>query len=152
MTDRQQLIARKAALQSAKNKLRGLSGVCVLEIYEGNRKLDKLYLDYAATYGCIKEPRSRLPFNCSKEDIVSWIIDIMGLKEQKEYFIFCGVWGRIKISDLHRAVSSMWECEKNCHGFLLAEGDLSRIMECGSDSRDEENYLIDLWKNPSALC
>lgn len=30
-------------------------------------------------------------------------------------------------------------------GVLLAETDLSRMVEAGSDSRDEYHYLIDVW-------
>jgi len=148
MTERQSLIAHKIAVQSAKNTLKQISGICVLEIYEENENqdLNELYAAYTATYGYHERPYGKLPYNSSEEKINSWIIDAMDLKEQREYFLLCGLWSRIKILDLKHAVSSLWRHNKNCAGFLLAEIDLSRILECGSDSRDEDHYLIDIWE------
>ncbi len=148
MTERQNLIAHKIAVQSAKNTLKQISGICVLEIYEENENhdLNELYSAYTVTYGYNEKPYSKLPYNSSEEKISSWLIDTMGLKEQREYFLFCGLWSRVKILDIKQAVSALWRHNKNCTGFLLAEIDLSRILECGSDSRDEDHYLIDIWE------
>ncbi|MDE6710088.1 MAG: hypothetical protein K2J76_06335, partial [Oscillospiraceae bacterium] len=67
---------------------------------------------------------------------------VMGLKEGAEYFFYCGLWVQIRIQNLQLAVQSLWY-ENN---FLLAEKNLSRILEVGFDSRDEDNYLIDIWE------
>lgn len=154
MTERQKIIAHKIAIQSAKNILRQIAGIEVLEIYEENENqgLNELYSAYTSTYEYDWKPSGRLSYRSSEERICSWIIDTMGLKET-EYFLLCGLWCRIKILDLKRAVSSLWKAKENVVGFLLAETDLSRIVECGCDSRDEDNYLIDIWEkeNPQAL-
>ena len=101
MTERQQLIAYKQAVQAANNKLNQMLGIKTLGIVE--------------------------------------------LKENNEYFFFCGIWCRIKLLDLRLAVPSLWMHDGNTRGFLLAETDLSRMLETGSDSRDEYHYLIDIW-------
>ena len=92
MTERQQLIAYKQAVQAANNKLKQILGIKTL--------------------------------------------GIVGLNENNEYFFFCGIW---------LAVPSLWMHDGNTRGFLLAETDLSRMLEAGSDSRDEYHYLIDIW-------
>ena len=101
MTERQQLIAYKQAVQAANKKLKQMLGIKTL--------------------------------------------GIVGLKENNEYFFFCGIWCRIKLLDLRLAVPSLWMHDGNTRGFLLAETDLSRMLEAGSDSRDEYHYLIDIW-------
>ena len=101
MTERQQLIAYKQAVQAANNKLKQILGIKTL--------------------------------------------GIVGLNENNEYFFFCGIWCRIKLLDLRLAVPSLWMHDGNTRGFLLAETDLSRMLEAGSDSQDEYHYLIDIW-------
>ena len=101
MTERQQLIAYKQAVQAANNKSKQMLGIKTL--------------------------------------------GIVGLKENNEYFFFCGIWCRIKLLDLRLAVPSLWMHDGNTRGFLLAETDLSRMLVTGSDSRDEYHYLIDIW-------
>ena len=101
MTERQQLIAYKQAVQAANNKLKQILGIKTL--------------------------------------------GIVGLNENNEYFFFCGIWCRIKLLDLRLAVPSLWMHDGNTRGFLLAETDLSRMLEAGSDSRAEYHYLIDIW-------
>ena len=100
MTERQQLIAYKQAVQAANNKSKQMLGIKTL--------------------------------------------GIVGLNENNEYFFFCGIWCRIKLLDLRLAVPSLWMHDGNTRGFLLAETDLSRMLEAGSDSRDEYHYLIDI--------
>ena len=72
-------------------------------------------------------------------------LGIVELKENNEYFFFCGIWCRIKLLDLRLAVPSLLMHDGYTRGFLLAETDLSRMLEAGSDSRDEYHYLIDIW-------
>lgn len=148
MTQRQSLIAHKIAIQTAKNTLNQLSGIDVLHVYEDqeNQDLNELYAAYTSTYSYNVPPYSKLPYHSSEENIYSWLIETIELKEQGEYFLLCGLWSKIKILDLQCAVPSLWHHNKNTKGFLLAETDLSRIMECGSDSRDEYHYLIDIWE------
>ena len=101
MTERQQLIAYKQAVQAANNKSKQMLGIKTL--------------------------------------------GIVGLNENNEYFFFCGIWCRIKLLDLRLAVPSLLMHDGYTRGFLLAETDLSRMLETGSDSRDEYHYLIDIW-------
>lgn len=101
MTERQQLIAYKQAVQAANKKLKQMLGIKTL--------------------------------------------GIVGLKENNEYFFFCGIWCRIKLLDLRPAIPSLWLHNGNTKGFLLAETDSSRMLEAGFDSRYENYYLIDIW-------
>ena len=150
MTERQKTIAHKLAIQSAKNKLKRIPGIDVLELYEEdeNLSLNECYLAYSSTYGYDQKPYSKLPYTSSEEKVCSWIIDTMNLKEHHTYYYFCGLWSKIARSDLMCAVSFWWREDK---GFLLAEIDLSRILECGFDSRDEYHFLIDVWENKNPL-
>lgn len=147
MTERQKLIEYKQAIQSAKIKLKQMDGIDVLEIFGPNEPdwLNELFRAYSTTYGCDVKPCSKLPCSSSAEAVYSWTIDTMGLRENKEYFFFCGVWSRIKLLDLRLAVPSLWRHGENTRGFLLADAELSRFLEAGADSRDEYNYLIDIW-------
>jgi hypothetical protein len=148
MSQQEGLLAHKIAIQSTKNMLKQLSGIDVLKIYENNenQELNELYLAYCSRYDYNEEPYSQISYDCSEEEIYQWLIDIMELK-QEEYFFLCNqLWCKIKMIDLYGAVSSLWKSHKNTKGFLLAEIDLSRIIDCGSDSRDEYNYLIDIWE------
>lgn len=149
MREQQSLIAHKIAIQSTKNMLKQLTGIDVLKIYENkeNQELNKLYSAYCSTYDYNDAPYSKLPYHSSEEKVCQWLIEIMELKKQGEYFFLCGqLWCKIKIIDLDKAVLSLWRYNKDSKGFLLAELDFSRIIECGSDSRDEYHYLIDIWE------
>ncbi len=148
MTERQQLILKKRKIQFVKNGLRVLSGIEVLELYEDNEniELNTMYKAYLPTY--LTEngnlPYSKLPFSSSKSEIYDWIIQDTEIQEQKEYFLLYGIWVKIRIWDRSLAAESLWALNKHT-GFLLAESDYSRILEVGADSRDEENYLLDIW-------
>lgn len=99
-------------------------------------------------------PHSRLSFESSDLEIFSWIASEMRLENGQEYFFLCnGIWARIRIIDLQWAIKSLWEQNRykqgkhkiGSFGFLLMEVNLNYIMEAGCDSRDEHNYLIDIW-------
>ncbi len=110
------------------------------------------YRSIFSTFADDPEPYSKLHYKSSEEQIYSWIIDTMELKEQREYYYYCGLWSKIKLLDLKCAVAALWRSEKNVSGFLLAETDLSRVMECGLDSRDEYHFLIDIWTFGHGVC
>lgn len=121
-----------------------MTGIEVIKIFEQNEleELNEIYSAYTSTYSHDFEPYSKLPYGSPETQIYSWIIKVMGLKEGAEYFFRCGLWVHIRIQNLQLAVQSLWY-GKN---FLLAEKNLSRILEVGFDSRDEDNYLIDIWE------
>ncbi len=146
MTERQKIIAHKLTILSAKNKLKRIPGITVLELYEENENLalNECYSAYSSAYGYAQKPYSRLSYKSPEKKVCDWIIDVMDLKQYCEYYYFCGLWSKIKILDLICAVSFLW---REDNGFLFAETDLSRILECGFDSRDEEHFLIDVWEN-----
>ena len=147
MTERQKLIAYKQTVQAAKNKLKQMSGISILEILEQNENpgLNEMFSAYTTTFGNDIEPYSKLSYPSPAETFYSWLIGTMELKENNEYYFYCGIWCRIKLLDLRLAVPSLLMHDGNTRGFLLAETDLSRMLETGSDSRDEYHYLIDIW-------
>lgn len=145
----QQLILKKRKIQFVKNGLKSLRGIEVLELYEDdeNTELNTMYKAYLPTY-LIENgnlPYSKLPFSSAKPEIYAWILQNMEITEQKEYFLHNGVWVKIRILDASLAVESLWKQNKQS-GFLLVESDYSRILEVCADSRDEENYLLDIWE------
>ena len=148
MTERQRLIARKQAMQAAKNKVRKLEGIQVLDLFERETNIP---LNEAYRKGCFaicsysQLPHSRLPHGSSASQIAVWILQTMDLQEGYEYFYEIGsVWARIKIFNLPSAVPSLWEAGH--YGFLLIDTDFSQIQIAGFDSRDEDHYLIDIIK------
>lgn len=157
MIEKKQLLKKKIKIQQVKNKLKLLNGIEILEIFENdeNGRLNEIFLDYYPVM-CSNNtlPHSRLSFESSDLEIFSWIASEMRLENGQEYFFLCnGIWARIRIIDLQWAIKSLWEQNRykqgkhkiGSYGFLLMEVNLNYIMEAGCDSRDEYNYLIDIW-------
>lgn len=151
MTERQLLILERKNLLAAKRDLMSIDGIQVMEVYEKgqNQELNQMYSSYISNvYKKNVMPYSRLPKKASKTQLCFWVIDTMGLREGQEYFYYCGsgIWAKIRISDLQVAAQSLCHLGGGIIGFLLAEVELSRMLELSFDSRDEYNYLIDIWK------
>lgn len=155
LVGRQKRLENKIQMQKAKNKLKRLDGVCILKIFENDEgdTLNEILSGYHPTMSSI--PHGKISFKASKTEIFIWIIAEMHLEYGQEYFFLCdGIWVKIKIIDLQAAVKSLWEhgIDKSENyklgtvGFLLVDADMNCVMEAGSDSRDEYNYLIDIWK------
>ena len=145
MTERQKLIAHKRAVFYTKARLQQMTGIEVIRIFEQSEpeELNEIYSAYASfAYSYDFEPYSRLPYGSSEAEIHAWILAVMGLKEGGEYFFRCDLWVQIRIRNPQLAVQSLWH-ENN---FLLVETNFSRVLEAGFDSRDEDNYLIDIWE------
>ncbi|WP_032120929.1 hypothetical protein [Clostridium amazonitimonense] len=157
MIQENQLLKKKIKIQQVKNKLKLLNGIEILETFENdeNRRLNEMFSDYYPVM-CSNNtlPHSKLSFESSDLEIFSWISSEMRLENGQEYFFLCnGIWTRIRIIDLQWAIKSLWEHNRykqgkhkiGSFGFLLMEVNLNYIMEAGCDSRDEYNYLIDIW-------
>ena len=73
MTERQKIIARKLARQSAKNKLKQISGIALLKLFGENENpaLNELCSAYFSTFEYNLEPYSKLPYKSPKEKIFS---------------------------------------------------------------------------------
>ena len=110
MTERQKLIAYKQTVQAAKNKLKQMSGISILEILEQNENpgLNEMFSAYTTTFGNDIEPYSKLSYQSPAETVYSWLIGTMDLKENDEYYFYCGIWCRIKLLDLRLAIPSLW--------------------------------------------
>lgn len=147
MTERQAEIAERQKKMYLRSWIKRLEGVEVLEIYEANTPiaLCTLYEAYLSTYqienGSL--PYCKLPFSSSKSEIYAWILQKMDIQDGQEVFLYYRQWMKIRIEDAALAVASLWEASG---GFLLASVDCRQILEVGTDSRDEENYLLDIWK------
>lgn len=148
MTERQELIYKKQHTIILKMALNKLSGIDVLEIFENdeNIELNNMLLAYRPVMcSPYTKPHSKISCYAKEDDVISWIIRDMGLRENTIYFLLCkGTWVKIKIFNLYDAVKSLWEEEYR--NFLLSDAELTHIMEVSSDSRDEENYLLDIWE------
>lgn len=147
MTERQQLISQKLHILSVKKILGQLSGIDVIEVVwnDENTALGDMYSAYVpvmCSYATV--PYNKISYKSTEEQIIFWITTNMGLKENTEYFFRCnGVWVKIKFSDLYSGIKSLWKHQGI--GFMLANSNATRIMEVSFDSRDENNYLLDIW-------
>ena len=65
MTERQKLIAYKQTVQAAKNKLKQMSGISILELLEHNENpgLNEMFSAYTTTFGNDIEPYSKLSYH-----------------------------------------------------------------------------------------
>ena len=88
MTECQKLIAYKQTVQAAKNKLKQMSGISILEILEQNENpgLNEMFSAYTTTFGNDIEPYSKLSYPSPAETFYSWLIGTMELKENNEYY------------------------------------------------------------------
>lgn len=147
MTERQQLIAQKLQILSVKQTLKKLSGIEIMGIVDDNdnRILGEIWSTYEpAMCSNTTVPYSKIAYKSSEEQVISWIAASMELKEDICYFFDChGTWVKIKFLNLHDGIKSLWE--HGGLGFILVNNNLTQIMEASFDSRDEDNYLIDIW-------
>ena len=150
MTERQKLIAEKQHIMAVKAALKRLCGVEVIQIFENNEnpELNDMYSVYQPIMcSYMGKPYSKISYRSSKEEIILWIVSNMNLKEGNIYFFYClGTWVKIKLSDLFEGVWSLFDYSGGSCGFLLSDVSMSHMMEVSFDSRDEENYCIDIWK------
>ena len=88
MTERQKLIAYKQTVQAAKNKLKQMIGISILELLEQNENpgLNEMFSAYTTTFGNDIEPYSKLSYQSPAETVYSWLIGTMDLKENDEYY------------------------------------------------------------------
>lgn len=151
MAERRDIISRKIQINRVKQMMSRMEGIEALEMDENgeNILLAERYLSYTrAVYAQDgPSPCSRLPHRSSERRIVSWILENMCLDGSQTYFFLCyGIWVKIRFSDLWAGVKSLWEHYGPCvKGFLLSDAEVSRFMEVSADSRDEENYVMDIW-------
>lgn len=153
--ERIDLLKYKKELQNARNVLKEMSGIEVLEFYEKdtpNRIQILMKKSSRARTSAYEEPYSRCKGK-DWEELYVWIITDMKLQEGQIFYFWCnGFWAKIKITDLRKAVVSLWEHDSyaqtvksgTSYGFLLIDEEMDCIMEVGGDSRDEDNYLMDI--------
>lgn len=154
--EKRMLLERKKAMQDARNRMKLIDGqgLEVFDIFEENTKptLGKVMFQRCATNYPMNVPaENKISEDVSEEELFAWIAEKLDLVEGKEYFYYCsGMWAVIKINKLFPAIKNMWfhdtlERGIGCLGFLLVDLESNRVLEVGSDSRDEENYLIDIF-------
>lgn len=133
MTDRK-LLEKKKKLQRIRNMLKITDGIEVLEICGG------LNIEIENYYSADKIPDSRIS---PDDDIYSRIAEYLKLRNNMTVFLFCeGVPVKIRITDVSAAVRSLWDAYGE---ITVADENLITVCEVGNDSRDEYNYLFDVY-------
>ncbi|MCM1507648.1 MAG: hypothetical protein NC177_11015 [Ruminococcus flavefaciens] len=134
MNDRK-LLEKKKKLQRVRNMLKSTDGIEVIEICDG------LNIRIAEYYSCEKVPDSRISED--SDNIYEWITDCMKFRNNMIVYLLCeGVPVKIRITDVQTAVKSLWDA----HGTITtAVENLEKVYEVGNDSRDECNYLFDVY-------
>lgn len=133
MIDRK-LFEQKKKLQCIRNMLKVMDGIEVIEICDG------LNVDIKDYYSSEKIPDSRISVNY---DIYRWIADCMGLENNMIVFLLCeNIPVKIRIKDVQTAIKSLWD---NHGGITFIDQKLETVYEVGNDSRDEYNYLFDVY-------
>lgn len=134
MIDRK-LFEQKKKLQRIRNILKVTDGIEVIEI------CNSLNVDIEDYYSNEKIPDSRISVN---HDIYRWIADCIGLENNMIVFLLCeNIPVKIRIKDVQTAVKSLWD---NHGGITFIDQKLETVYEVGNDSRDEYNYLFDVYR------
>lgn len=132
-----ELLQKKILLQRVRNMLKTISGIKVIEICENIKITDKIQ-NY---YSCEKVPDLKIARN--SENIYSCIIENMHLMNNITVFILCeGIPVKVKIMDVSTAVKSLWDIN---HEITIIDENMTKVYEIGFDSRDEYNYLFDIF-------
>ena len=135
MTNRQ-LLEKKKQIQRIRNILKVTDGIEIMEIHDG---LNITIEDY---YSGEKIPDSRIPEN--SDNIYEWITDCLKPENNMIVFLLCeNIPVKIRIKDVQTAVKSLWD---NHGGITFIDQKLETVYEVGNDSRDECNYLFDVYR------
>ena len=117
--------------------LKTISGIKVIEIFENIQITDKIQ-NY---YSCEKIPDLKISYN--SENIYGCIIENMHLMNNMTvYILFESIPVKVKIIDISTAVKSLWD---TYHGITIIDENMIKVYEIGCDSRDEYNYLFDIF-------
>lgn len=128
------LLEKKKKLQRIRNILKVADGIEVIEICDG------LSIDIENYYSSEKIPDSIIT---PDENIYNKIIKYMHIQNNMITFIMCeGVPVKIRITDVKTAVKSLWN---TYHEIMIIDENLTKVYEIGNDSRDEYNYLFDIF-------
>lgn len=132
-----EILQKKILLQRVRNMLKTISGIKVIEICENIKITDKIQ-NY---YSCEKIPDLKIAYN--SENIYSFIIENMHLVNNMIVFIlFESIPVKVKIIDVSTVVKSLWDTH---HEITIIDENLTKVYEIGCDSRDEYNYLFDIF-------
>lgn len=88
-----------------------------------------------------QSPDSRIPENSGS--IYEWISDCTGLENNMVVYLLCeGIPVKVRITDVKTAVKSIWDAYG---GITFIDRKLEKVYEVGNDSRDEYNFLFDIY-------
>ena len=150
--ERKLKLAKKLAFTRAKNKMREFEGkgIEVLEIFEKeqNPVLQRItsHKYYHLTSSGRYPAYSKIPEKTPLDKMFQWLIKDIHMSNGKEYFYVCDVfdigsiWARIKITDLYRALKSLWH-----DSLFLIDIETEQLFDAGFYSGDEYNYQLFLW-------
>ncbi|MDE6424664.1 MAG: hypothetical protein K2K89_00775 [Ruminococcus sp.] len=132
-----EILQKKILLQRIRNMLKTISGIEVIEICENIKITDKIQ-NY---YSCEKVPDLKIA--CNSENIYSCIIENMHLvNNMTVYILFESITVKVKIMDVSTTVKSLWDTH---HEITIIDEPMTKVYEIGFDSRDEYNYLFDIF-------
>ncbi|MDE6672941.1 MAG: hypothetical protein K2K16_12230 [Ruminococcus sp.] len=132
-----ELLQKKILLQRVHNMLKTISGIKVIEICENIKITDKIQ-NY---YSCEKVPDLKIA--CNSENIYGFIIENMHLvNNMTVYILFESIPVKVKIMVVSTAVKSLWN---TYHEITIIDENMTKVYEIGFDSRDEYNYLFDIF-------
>ena len=132
-----EILKKKILLQRIRNMLKTISGIKVIEICENIQITDKIQ-NY---YSCEKVPDLKIAYN--SENIYRYIIENMHLMNNMTvYILFENIPVKVKIIDVPTAVKSLWDTH---HEITIIDELMTKVYEIGCDSRDEYNYLFDIF-------
>ena len=152
--ERKIIIEKKFKILEIKNILKefnkNIKGIEIIKVLEEKeiKKINEIYSEYIKTYNNnskINTIKNKINYKTSESEICKKIIENINIKNNNEYFLYCQnkVWIKIKILDSYNSIKFLFNHQN--HQFLLMETNMKKIIEFGLDSRDEYNFIIDIW-------
>lgn len=144
MTDSNKL-QTKLALQKTRNMMSEIKGIQILDYEEYS--LSDEFLQKSGYCSNDKIADARIPFCTDDEEIINIVCSLMEIKEEQIlHLLVNGLLVKFQINDIRTAIHDIWDkTSPDSKGFVLINENKDTMYDLGSDSRDEDNYLFDIY-------
>jgi hypothetical protein len=144
MVDRNKL-QNKIALQKTRNIMSEIRGIQVLG-YEENPFSEELFRKIGF-FSNDKKADLKIPNDTNAYQMVTKIYDRIIIKDsQIWYLLINGFLVKFVVTDTKTAMFDIWDkTSPDSKGFVLINENKDTMYDLGSDSRDEDNYLFDIY-------
>ncbi len=137
-----ELLQQKINLQKIKNLMKQVNGIDILDYEKGVLKED--ILRNAGYCDPSKKAESCITFDSSESDIIDWILKSVSVSEEEICYLFYDNIYKVKVRVINKKqmLSDLWRV---FHRISILNQEKNLFYEVEMDSRDEYNYLFDIY-------